>query len=82
MNFKPAGWHHLRLVMKGNELTGFVNGKKLAAVTDKSGAKGMPFLASTYNWNLFDNVRVGHSRESQAVLAHYLACAFVFRTSP
>jgi galactosylceramidase len=44
--------------MKGNELTGFVDGKKLAAVTDASRAKGMAFLASTYDHNLFDNVRV------------------------
>ncbi|MCX6872976.1 MAG: hypothetical protein NTW21_04095 [Verrucomicrobia bacterium] len=34
-------------------------GKKLAAVTDASRAKGMAFLASTYDHNLFDNVRVG-----------------------
>ena len=36
-----------------------MDGKKLATVTDKSRAKGMAFLASTYDRNLFDNVRVG-----------------------
>ncbi len=57
--FKPAQWHHLRLTMKGNRIAGFVDGKPLAAVTDASGAMGMAFLASTYDRNLFDNVRVG-----------------------
>jgi hypothetical protein len=37
----------------------FVDGKKPATVTDKSRAKGMAFPASTYDRNLFDNVRVG-----------------------
>jgi hypothetical protein len=36
-----------------------VDGKPLAAVTDASRAKGMAFLSSTYDRNLFDNVRVG-----------------------
>ena len=57
--FKPAGWHHLRLEMKGDRISGSVDGKPLAAVTDASRAKGMAFLASTYDRNLFDNVRVG-----------------------
>ncbi|MCC8426177.1 DUF1080 domain-containing protein [Mucilaginibacter sp. UR6-11] len=56
--FKPANWHHLRLEMSGNRLTGFVDGNKLATLTDKSGVKGMAFIASTYNHNLFDNIRV------------------------
>ena len=57
--FKPADWHHLRLEMNGDRISGSVDGKQLAAVTDKAGAKGMAFLASTYDHNLFDNVRVG-----------------------
>jgi galactosylceramidase len=59
VNFNPAVWHHLRLEMKGDQIVGLVDGKKLAAVTDASRAKGMAFLASTYDRNLFDNVRVG-----------------------
>ena len=59
VKFNPSAWHHLRLEMKGDQIIGFVDGKKLAAVTDKSRAKGMAFLASTYDRNLFDNVRVG-----------------------
>jgi galactosylceramidase len=57
--FDPAAWHHLRLELKGSLLKGHVDGKKMAAVTDTSRATGMAFLASTYDRNLFDNVRVG-----------------------
>ena len=57
--FKPADWHHLWLELYGDRISGAVDDKKLAAVTDKSGGKGMAFLASTYDHNLFDNVRVG-----------------------
>jgi len=56
--FEPAQWHHLRLELKGDRISGSVDGKQLAAVTDKANAKGMAFLASTYDRNLFDNVRV------------------------
>jgi galactosylceramidase len=59
VNFNPAAWHHLRLEMKGNQIIGLVDGRKLAAVTNASRAKGMAFLASTYDRNLFDNARVG-----------------------
>jgi galactosylceramidase len=58
VKFDPAVWHHLRLEMKGGLLTGHVDGTKMAAVTDNSQATGMAFLASTYDRNLFDNVRV------------------------
>jgi galactosylceramidase len=59
VKFNPSAWHHLRLELNGDQILGFVDGKKLATVTDKSRAKGMAFLASTYDRNLFDNVRVG-----------------------
>lgn len=58
VNFKPEDWHHLRLEMKGDQITGFVDNKKLATVSDKSGLKGMAFIASTYNRNMFDNISV------------------------
>lgn len=57
-DFKPAEWHHLRLELKGLQILGLVDGIKCAEVTDKSKGKGMAFLASTYDRNLFDNVRV------------------------
>ena len=56
--FDPGAWHHLRLSMDGDRIGGFVNGRLLASVTEKSGAQGMAFLASTHDRNLFDNVRV------------------------
>ncbi|WP_214071592.1 hypothetical protein [Mucilaginibacter sp. dw_454] len=56
--FNPAAWHHLRLEMKGDQVIGFVDGKKLTTTTTQSGLKGMAFIASTYNHNLFDNIHV------------------------
>ena len=58
VKFDPAVWHHLRLECDGDQISGHVDGKRLAAVTDASRAKGMASLASTYDRNLFDNVRV------------------------
>jgi len=58
VKFNPSAWHHLRLEMKGGQIIALVDGKKLAAVADASCAKGMAFLASTYDRNAFDNVRV------------------------
>jgi galactosylceramidase len=56
--FNPEGWHHLRLEMNGDQITGLIDDKKLATVSEKSGLKGMAFIASTYNRNLFDNIIV------------------------
>lgn len=39
-------------------ITGFVDKEKLAEVTHKTCSRGMAFLASTYDRNLFDNIRV------------------------
>jgi len=56
--FVPAAWHHLRLEMKGTQITGFIDGKKLTTIADESHLKGAAFIASTYSRNLFDNIRV------------------------
>jgi galactosylceramidase len=56
--FTPADWHHLRLEMKGDKVTGFVDGNKLTVISNNSGTKGMAFIASTYDHNLFDNIQV------------------------
>ncbi|MGM0573601.1 MAG: hypothetical protein ACQESL_07585, partial [Bacteroidota bacterium] len=58
VNFKPAEWHHLRLEMKGDQITGFIDGKELANVSNQSGFEGMAVIASTYDRNLFDNIKV------------------------
>ena len=57
--FDPTAWHHLRLEMDRDQIRGFIDGQRPATVTHASGTKGMAFLASTYDRNLFDNVRVG-----------------------
>ncbi|WP_158796456.1 hypothetical protein [Pedobacter sp. L105] len=56
--FDPGAWHHLRLEMKGNQIVGLIDGKKLTTVSDTSHSIGMAFIASTYNRNLFDNIKV------------------------
>ncbi len=56
--FSPKGWHHLRLEMSGTQITGLIDDKELARVSNESGSKGMAFIASTYDRNLFDNIRV------------------------
>ncbi len=61
-NFDPAAWHHLRLTFSADRLYGAVDGRQLAAVTAKSRSQGMAFLASTYDRNLFGNVRVAPTR--------------------
>jgi galactosylceramidase len=57
-NFKPGDWHNLRLEMKDDQVTGLVDGKRMASVSNKSGSRGMAFIASTYDHNLFDNIHV------------------------
>jgi galactosylceramidase len=57
-NFSPTCWHHLRLEMKGDQIAGIIDNKIIATITDKSGLKGMTFIASTYDRNLFDNILV------------------------
>lgn len=44
--------------MEGEQISGFLDGRKMAAVADNSGSQGMAFLATTYDRSLFDNVRV------------------------
>jgi hypothetical protein len=58
VRFHPLDWHHLRLEMKGNQITGFIDEEKMASITDKSSSHGMAFIASTYDRNLFNNIHV------------------------
>jgi galactosylceramidase len=57
-HFNPLSWHLMRLEMNGDQVARFVDGKKLAAVTSNSNLKGMAFIASSYDRNLFDNIKV------------------------
>jgi galactosylceramidase len=63
-DFDPMPWYHLKLEMKGNQISGFINGKQMVMIVDDSNVwtasgKGMAFIASSYDRNLFDNVCVG-----------------------
>jgi hypothetical protein len=44
--------------MQGPKIRGLVDGQSLAEVEDRSHDRGLASLASTYDRNLFDNVRV------------------------
>jgi len=56
--FDGSAWHSLKLVLHGTTIRGMIDGRRLAEVRDSSRANGMPYLASTYNANLFDNVAI------------------------
>jgi len=56
--FDKVKWYNLRLDMDGENMTAHIDGKKVADVQDKSRNSGMAFLASTYNFNCFDNLSI------------------------
>jgi galactosylceramidase len=56
--FDKLKWYQMRMDMKGEEITVFINGKKIATVKNKSRENGMAFLSSSYNLNCFDNILI------------------------
>lgn len=58
VKFVPSIWHNVRLEMNNTEVSGFVDGKKLTSVSVEPSVKGMAFIASTYDRNFFDNIKV------------------------
>ena len=60
--FIPATWHHLTLVLKGDELTASIDGKEVARVRYEkfyaAHKSGRAYLMSSYDPNCFDNVSV------------------------
>jgi galactosylceramidase len=56
--FDGSAWHSLKLVLRGTTIRGTIDGHLLAEVRDSSRANGMPYLASTYDANLFDNLAI------------------------
>jgi galactosylceramidase len=60
--FIPATWHHLTLVLKGDELTASIDGKEVARVRYEkfypAHKSGRAYLMSSYAPNCFDNVVV------------------------
>jgi galactosylceramidase len=67
-DFNAAGWHAMKLVLRGATIRGYVDGRLLADVTDSTRSHGMASLGSTYHGNLFDNVTVSEA-SSEAVLS-------------
>ena len=58
-SFDAAQWHKLRLETHGTHISAHINGIQVAEATSDSASKGMAYLASSYDRNLFDKVRVG-----------------------
>ena len=60
--FTPATWHHLTLVLKGDELTASIDGKEVARVRYEkfypAHNSGRAYLMSSYDANCFDNINV------------------------
>ena len=56
--FDGSSWHNLKIAMDGKVIRGAIDGKQVAEVTDDAASAGMAYLASTYDPNLFDNVRI------------------------
>jgi galactosylceramidase len=56
--FEASAWHSMKLVLHGTTIRGMIDGRSIAEVKDASRASGMPYLASTYDANLFDNLAV------------------------
>jgi len=44
--------------MKGDQITGIVDDKKMETVSYKSGLMDMAFITSTYDQNLSDNIHL------------------------
>ena len=56
--FNKSKWHRLRLDMKGEIISAYIDNKHITTVKNNSRKSGMVFLASSYNLNCFDNIEV------------------------
>ncbi len=56
--FDSTRWHAVKIAFQGSVVRGYVDGRLLAEARDDSRSKGMAYLVSTYDGNLFDNVTV------------------------
>jgi galactosylceramidase len=57
-SFDATQWHRLRLETQGSNIRAFIGGTMVAEATTESSTKGMAYLASSYDRNLFDKIRV------------------------
>ncbi len=56
-NFNGNIWHNLKLNLKNNEVEAFVDGNTIVKITHQK-HQGYVMLASSYDENLFDNLRI------------------------
>ena len=56
--FEASAWHSMKLVLRGSTIRGMIDSRPLAEVKDLSRSNGMPYLASSYDPNLFDNLAI------------------------
>jgi galactosylceramidase len=56
--FDAGRWHTMKLAFHRDKLSGYIDGKLLAEVGNRPVFRGMPYLASSYDGNMFDNVSV------------------------
>ena len=57
-DFKADQWHTLKISFVGAHVTATIDGKIMGEAEDSSCTGGLAFLASSYNHNCFDNVKV------------------------
>lgn len=57
-NFDASAWHQLRLEFDGYQIRARHNGELLTEVTNHANDEGMAVLASSYDRNFFDNIRI------------------------
>ena len=56
--FDGAAWHAMKLVFRGGNVEGHIDGHRLAQAKAGAVKSGMAILASTYDGNLFDNISI------------------------
>jgi len=62
-SFPAAAWQHLRLTMRGSDISAFIERKQLARVSDTGHNKGMAGIGTGWNRAWFDNFSVTAPRE-------------------
>lgn len=56
--FQPGDWHALKISFLGTQVAAFIDGQAVGAAEDGSCQAGLAFVASSYNPNCFDNLKV------------------------
>lgn len=56
--FNGNNWHNMKVTMQGSTINGYVDSNRVANVSNSSSVRGMAYVGSSYNPNLFDNIIV------------------------